>query len=145
MYPTKAGLYLVQNDTKKFLVRFIGVFPCLDIKDGISIDSYFKTGKVTVMTEGFINLVKQQPEKWMVTPMLLSENAMDDDEYAYQNNAHSDFTIQEKRWLADTFRESKQAGCSAHSIITMIRAKFSLTLEAAIALYNEMERKYCMM
>lgn len=135
MFPTKAGLYLALGVDTTIMVRIIGFYPYLEVKDGYVIDDYITKGKLTPIDEGMKFLIKQKPNDWQYSTLMLNENV----NTSISSTEGIELDKEEQAWYESTYRDCKDAGCSDHSLITMVRSKFGLTLEQGIALINKMK------
>ena len=138
MYPVKAGLYIAASRDETLLVRVTGFFPYLNVKDGYNLTSYVNGKKLSPIEEGKILLIKQRPEDWIFSTFILNEVATS----LLENKPEISLNEEEKQWFIETFKDSKSAGCTDHSLIAMARSKFNLNLEQAISLFNEMDKEY---
>ena len=135
MFPTKAGLYLALGVDTTIMIRIIGFYPYLEIKDGYIMDSYITNGKLTPIDDGLKFLIKQKPNDWQYSTLMLNENMST----SISRDENVELSEEEQAWYEETYKDCKESGCSDHSLIAMARSKFNLTLEQGIALINKMK------
>lgn len=140
MHPTKAGLYIAQSKQQTLLIRFIGFFPYLELKDGYSLSDYIRGGNtMNKIDEGTKQLILSDPLNWIITPFIYQEDS--DNIAEYKNDSAVELSKDELEWYEDTFIKMKRAGCKDHALIEIIRAKFGFTQLQGINMFNEMNRK----
>ena len=135
MFPTKAGLYLALGVDTTIMIRIIGFYLYLEIKDGYIMDSYITNGKLTPIDDGLKFLIKQKPNDWQYSTLMLNENMST----SISRDENVELSEEEQAWYEETYKDCKESGCSDHSLIAMARSKFNLTLEQGIALINKMK------